>query len=251
MSKREHEDFVSEDEEEDHKRSRRYDSDEEECHENIADRIRESDKCVMDAVRSKYDGERADKEAEMIKRKYLITYMKKVISKLPMSKEIIDASAALTTGDEFLKMYSVAKTCVHSELHLKKLVAFNSMFDMISHIVGKGIHDRFVAPYLKDLVTEERLDAAYEAFRKTLSSDDCNTATELHCVAYLIQSEMEKDRPLKIPNPIFNRVTQQVKAASEYVTCILAALASKPFLPATVVPLESEEPLNKDDFSNL
>lgn len=197
-----------------------------------AERVRDSDRHVMDALKSKYDGNRVDQESELIKRKYLITYMKKVIQKLPMSSEIIDASEKVTGGDEFLKMYSVAKTCVHSELQLKKLVAFNSIFDMISHLIGKGLHDHYVTPYLKSLVPQERLDVAYESFRDALKSDDSNISTELHCVAYLIQSEMEKHTPLKIPNPIYNRFTQQLKAASQYVTSLLSSLASKPIVPS-------------------
>ena len=238
MTKRIREESISENE---IKRSKSETDDESSFEESITDRVRETDKCVMDALKSKYEGERIDKDSELIKQKYLITYMKKVIEKLPMSQEIIDASADLTSGDEFLKMYSIAKTCVHSELHLKKLVAFNSIFDMASHLLGKGIHDHYIVPYLKNIVAEERLDAAYESFREALSSDDNNTSTELHCIAYLIQNEMEKNQPLKIPNPIFNRFTQQVKAASQYVTTILSSLASKPILPE----------LNKDDLTDL
>lgn len=221
-----------------------------------AERVRDSDRHMMDALKNKYDGNRIDQESELIKRKYLITYMKKVIQKLPMSSEIIDASEKVTGGDEFLKMYSVAKTCVHSELQLKKLFAFNSIFDMISHLIGKGLHDHYVTPYLKSLVPQERLDVAYDSFRDALKSDDSNISTELHCVAYLIQHEMDKQQPFKIPNPIYNRFTQQLKAASQYVTSLLSSLASKPFLPSH--PLEGseereiiEENEHKDDGENL
>lgn len=223
------------------------------------ERVRDSDRHMMDALKNKYDGKRVDQESELIKRKYLITYMKKVIQKLPMSSEIIDASEKVMGGDDFLKMYSVAKTCVHSELQLKKFVAFNSIFDMISHLIGKGLHDHYVTPYLKSLVPQERLDVAYESFRDALKSDDSNISTELHCVAYLIQSELEKQTPLKIPNPLYNRFTQQLKAASQYVTSLLSSLASKPIFPSrsleqfeetekSEIPEKNE---HKDDDTNL
>lgn len=224
-----------------------------------AERVRDSDRHMMDALKNKYEGNRVDQESELIKRKYLITYMKKVIQKLPMSGEIIDASEKVKGGDEFLKMYSVAKTCVHSELQLKKLFAFNSIFDMISHLIGKGLHDHYVTPYLKSLVSQERLDAAYDSFRDALKSDDSNISTELHCVAYLIQGQIDKSQPFRIPNPIYNRFTQQLKAASHYVTSILSSLASKPFLPSDSLEGSEErdkseiieENEHKDDGTNL
>lgn len=224
-----------------------------------AERVRDSDRNIMDALKNKYDGNRVDQESELIKRKYLVTYMKKVIQKLPMSGEIIDASEKVTGGDEFLKMYSVAKTCVHSELQLKKLFAFNSIFDMISHLIGKGLHDHYVTPYLKSLVPQERLDVAYESFRDALKSDDSNISTELHCVAYLIQGQLDKGKSFQIPNPIYNRFTQQLKAASQYITSILSSLASKPFLPNHSLEGSEEkdkseiieENEHKDDSTNL
>lgn len=235
------------------------DTKENEVTDDWAERVRESDKHIMDALKNKYDGNRVDKESELIKRKYLITYMKKVIEKLPMSGEIIDASEKVTGGDEFLKMYSIAKTCVHSELQLKKLFAFNSIFDMISHLIGKGLHDHYVTPYLKFLVPKERLDVAYDSFRDALKSDDSNISTELHCVAYLIQNELAKETPLKIPNPIYNRFTQQLKAVSQYVTSLLSSLASKPIVPnhssegfeeSNKIEM-SEENEHKDGSTNL
>lgn len=198
---------------------------------NWAESVRDTDKRMMDALKNKYNKNQFDQESELIKRKYLMTYMKKVIQRLPMSSDIIDASENVTGGDDFLKMYSVAKTCVHSELQLKKLIAFNSIFDIISHLVGKGLHDHFVTPYLKSIVPTERLDAAYESFLDALKSDDSNSSTDLHCVAYLIQNEMDKDQPLKIPNPVFRRLAQQIKATSQYFTSLLSSLASKPIIP--------------------
>lgn len=212
-----------------------------------AERVRDTDKRMMDALKNKYDGNHIDEESELIKRKYLCTYMTKVIEKLPMSKDIIDASKDVTGGDEFLKMYSIAKTCVHSELQLKKLVAFNSIFDMISHLVGKGLHDQYVTPYLKKLVPQERLDMAYESFLDALKADDSNISTELHCVAYLIQNEMDKDQPLKVPNPMFNRLAQQVKAVSQYVTSLMSSLASKPILPRSFLRQQSNSPDEREN----
>lgn len=205
------------------------------------DRVRESDRRLMDSLNNKYESARFDRESESIKRQYLVTYMKKVVEKLPASRDIMAACHDVEGGDEFLKMYSVAKTCVHSELQLKKLIAFNSVFDMISHVAGKALHDHYVSPYLRSFVSPDRLDAAYESFRDALSSDDANTSTELHCVAYLVQNEMDKSEPLKIPNPVYNRFTQQIKAVSQYVTSVLSSLASKPILPAENRKTEEEE----------
>lgn len=207
---------------------------EEEEGEPLTNRVRQTDIRVLTAMKDKLDGETINRDVEKIRQQYLINYMKTVIEKLPLSQHLIDTrNMELNDVDEYLKMFSIARTCVHTQMQVQKLDTFNAIFDMMTRLVGKGIHDRVITPYLQNVVSKHHLDVAYASFQDALSDkgDESHLCTELHCVTYLIQTEMEKSRPLKIPNPIFNRFAQQLKAGSRYVTTILSALASQPLMP--------------------
>lgn len=194
-----------------------------------AKRVKESDVSVLTTLKDKYSqaGEEINKELERTTEKYYVSFLKKVILKLPLSKEILDSTKDVGDGyDSYLTMFSIAKTCVHSEIQMKKLMAFNAVFDMISSLIGKSIHDRIITPYMSRFLPEEHLAAAFASYQECLSSEQCNASTELHCITYLIQTEIEKKEPLKIPNPMRNRATQHLKAVSEYITKLLSQYAS-------------------------
>lgn len=189
----------------------------------LRDEEKETDVMVLTAVKTKMtEMEQLQSELEDIKRKYLGSYLNMVLEKLPASREIILAARKLV-GDNFLKMFSVAKMCVQSDLQLKQMIAVNSFIETVIGVVGKVMHDRVIAPYLEETIPRAQLDLAYEGFLHELMKPDESSeiSTELHCITYLIQNEMEKSKPLRIPNPAFNRFSHHVKATAAYVSKII------------------------------
>lgn len=167
-------------------------------------------------------------EIETTRQKYFVSYFKKVLKELPVCQNVIDLESIEENRDGFYKTYSIAKTCVSSHLQLKKILAFNSIFDMINNVLGKFVHDKIITPHLKKIITENSLNNAFVKYQEALISEDKEKIVQLHCISYLIQNEIEKNEPLKIPNPIYNRFTQQITAVSRYITEIIKQVALKP-----------------------
>lgn len=190
--------------------------------------VKDTDVAVLTQVKEKLTNESnyINEQMNKIREQYYMSYMEKVMESLPISKNIIESINDVPIGTEgFLKMFSVAKMVVSSEIQLKKLKAFNSIYDMANKLIGRVIHDRYIIPLMKDYVSPRQLQNAFRAYDESLTSDDENQSLELQCIAYLIQTELEKQEPLKVPNPLFNRFTQQMKAISEYVTVLLSSVA--------------------------
>lgn len=167
-------------------------------------------------------------EIELTKQKYFVSYFKKVLKELPVCNNIIDLESIQETKEGFYKTYSIAKTCVSSHLQLKKIMAFNSVFDMINGVISKYIHDKYISPNLKNFLSEPSLNNVFAKYQEALVSEDNENVTELHCISYLIQNEIEKNEPIKVPNPVFNRITQQVTALSKYITELIKEIALNP-----------------------
>lgn len=192
-------------------------------------KIKESDMSVLQEIQEKLTetGNELNTEMEHAKQKYYVSYFKKVVEKLPISKDIIDTSSISDSYEGFLKTYSIAKTCVNAEIQLKKMMAFNSIYDMLTGLAGKFIHDKVIVPNINSLVSNETLENAYSVYQNQLNDQVDEGTTELHCISYLIQDEIEKKETIKIPNPIYNRFTQQMTAVSKYITEILKSIASR------------------------
>lgn len=167
-------------------------------------------------------------EIELTKQKYFVSYFKKVLKELPVCNNIIDLDSIQENKEGFYKTYSIAKTCVSSHLQLKKIMAFNSVFDMINGVISKYIHDKYISPNLKTFLSENSLNNVFAKYQEALVSEDNQNVTELHCISYLIQNEIEKNEPIKVPNPVFNRITQQVTALSKYITELIKEIALNP-----------------------
>lgn len=167
-------------------------------------------------------------EIEITRQKYFVSYFKKVLKELPVCRDIVDINTIDENRDGFFKTYSIAKTCVSSHLQLKKILAFNSIFDMVHGVIGKFLHDRYVKPGLKRFISENSLSNAFSKYQETLLNEDREKIVELHCIAFLIQEELSKAEPLRIPNPLYNRFTQQITAVSKYITEIIKEIAMKP-----------------------
>lgn len=167
-------------------------------------------------------------EIELTKQKYFVSYFKKVLKELPVCNNIIDLESIQENKEGFYKTYSIAKTCVSSHLQLKKIMAFNSIFDMINGVISKYIHDKYISPNLKTFLSENSLNNVFAKYQEALVSEDNQNVTELHCISYLIQNEIEKNEPIKVPNPVFNRMTQQVTALSKYITELIKEISLNP-----------------------
>lgn len=196
----------------------------------VVQKMKASDKSVLKEMQFKLNEADAEINAdiERTRQKYYVSYFKRVLKELPACQNIMDLDEIPETSEGFYKTFSIAKTCVSSHLQLKKIMAFNSIFDMITGVVGKFVHDKFVTPSLKQFLSESALKNAFSKYQETLSSDDAEKSSELHCIAYLIQIEIERKEPLKISNPIFNRFTQQITAVSKYITEIIKEITSQP-----------------------
>lgn len=195
-----------------------------------AKKIKTSDIEVLKEMQTKLNQSdlKINEEVELTKQKYFVSYFKKVLKELPICSNIIDLDSIKENKDGFLKAYSVVKTCVNSHFQLRKIKTFNSMFDTIHNVAGKYIHDKFICPYLKKFLSENSLKNAFAKYQETLVFEDKDKFTELHCIAYLIQEEIEKNEPLKVPNPLYNRFHQQVTAACNYIKELIKAIAQIP-----------------------
>ncbi|KAF8796694.1 Per os infectivity factor 1 like protein [Argiope bruennichi] len=191
------------------------------------DHVKESDVSVLKEIQDKLtnEGEHVNQQLNKVREQYYMSYMEKVMESLPLSKNILDSTGEIPKGKEgFLKLFSAAKTVVYSEIQLKKLKAFNSIFDMVNRLVGKVIHNKYIIPFMSQYIPPQQLENAFASYQESLSSDDETKSLELQCITYLIQTELDKAEPLKVPNPIFNRFTQQLKAMSEYITVLLSSV---------------------------
>ncbi|GFT61741.1 uncharacterized protein TNCV_2563731 [Trichonephila clavipes] len=187
-------------------------------------RKKECDMEVLQEIQERlvHKGKEVNEEMECAKQKYYISYFKKVLEKLPISKDLIDTSAITESLQSFNKIYSICQTCVNAEIQLKKLMAINSIYDMLFNLGSKLIHDKAISPYLSNLIPKDVLTEAFSVFQ--LDLNEGNDDDKLHCVSYLIQEEIEKNESLKIPNPIYNRFTKQIAALSKYITAILRGI---------------------------
>lgn len=174
------------------------------------------------------DDSKINEEVELTRQKYFVSYFKKVLKELPACSNIIDLESIEENRDGFFKTYSIAKTCVSSHIQLKKVMAFNSIYDMLNGVIGKFVHDKIVTPHVKNFISKNSLKEAFMKYQETLINEDKDKIVELHCIAYLIQNEIEKNEPLKISNPIYNRFTQQITAVSKYITEIIKGITIKP-----------------------
>lgn len=200
-----------------------------ETNENDNKKIKTSDIEVLKEMQNKLSGYdlQIKSEVDSVRQKYYVSYFKKVLKELPACNNIIDLDSIEEDREGFFKTFSIAKTCVNSHLELKKIMAFNAAFDMLNGVVSKYIHDKYISPCVKNFITENSLNNAFAKYQETLRSED--KFMELQITAYALQAEFEKNEPLKVPNPIFNRMTQQISAVSKYFIEILKSIAMKPY----------------------
>ena len=154
-----------------------------------------------------------------------MSYFKKTLEKLPCSKELLESIDIDENRDGFYKCFSIAKMCVNCEVEIKKYKGINMIFNIVSGLVGKVVHTNFVQPYVTGMIDGEDLSRALIAYQTEINSGE--EPNELQCVAYLIQTELENEKPLRIPNPMFGGINRQITAVSKYIVELVKSVANK------------------------
>lgn len=186
--------------------------------------VQKSDKDILEKINQTctQSSKALDVELEETKLKYYCSYFKKAIQHLPPDVLSVDAVDIENNHEGFLKAYSIIKTWVNCEIQMKSYLAFNAIFNVANNIVAKLIHNNFIMPYLSNMVDEKVLCAAFSHYQTCVENDK---PSELQCVAYLVQTEIQKKQPLQIPNPMYHSFTNHMQAVSKYITHLLKAIA--------------------------
>ena len=154
---------------------------------------------------------------------FFTIYMEKLMHKIPMGEELV--KIIKDGSNEFEFMFTAAKSVIQSQMHVKQIKAFHAVFDMVYSLMWRYIHEKVVSPSLTKILSSEQLKLAYEKYQMCSQTEDDSSVIEMQCLLYCIQEMLDKEESVKIPNPVYARFTQQVKAMSEYVVTLLISLA--------------------------
>lgn len=167
-------------------------------------------------------------------RKYFTMYMEKLMQKVPMGEDLVKIIKKGT--DDFEYMFTAAKSVIQSQMRVKQIKAFHAVFDMVYSLMWRYVHEKVVSPTLEKIISLRQLNEAYDKYQSCSKTEEEGPVIEMQCLLYCIQETLESQEAVKIPNPLYSRFTQQMKAMSEYVITILVSL-SKP-------PTEDDEEMN-------
>lgn len=159
-------------------------------------------------------------------KRYFTVYMEKLIKQIPMGSDLVNIVQSLGKENEFEYMFTAAKSIIQSQMKVKQTKACHTIFDMMYGLTFRYVHENLVSPALKSVATPQQLNSAYENYQKHANVED-GSELELQCLIYCIQEMLENQESIKVPNPLYSRITQQMKAMSEYVITILGSI-SKP-----------------------
>lgn len=173
-------------------------------------------------------------------KQYFTVYMEKLMHKVPMGEDLVKIVKG--GANEFEYMFTAAKSVIQSQMRVKQIKAFHAVFDMVYSLMWRYVHEKVVSPTMEKVLSSTQLDRAYERYQACSKTEEEGSVVEMQCLLYCIQEMLESQEPVKIPNPLYSRFTQQMKAMSEYVITILVSL-SKPTVPEeeTGVSVESRE----------
>ncbi|GBL90165.1 hypothetical protein AVEN_739-1 [Araneus ventricosus] len=157
-----------------------------------------------------------------------------------MGSQIVDIVKQIDSGkeDSFLCMYTAAKNVIQSNMRVKQIKSFHAVFDMVYGLFWRYMHEKVVSPSLSKMIPPRQLKEAYDTYQKYIQKEEEGNEFELQCLLYCIQEEMERENPSKIPNPLYSRLTQQMKAMSEYIITLLVSVS----LPNVVKPSTETTP---------
>lgn len=160
-------------------------------------------------------------------KEYFTVYMEKLMHKIPMGEDLVKIIQNRGSANEFEYMFTAAKSVIQSQMRVKQIKAFHAVFDMVYSLMWRYVHEKVVSPTLRHVLSSQQLQVAYEKYQTYSNTEEEGPVMEMQCLLYCIQEMLESQEPVKIPNPLYSRFTQQMKAMSEYVITILVAL-SKP-----------------------
>lgn len=165
-----------------------------------------------------------NKQLFTTQKRYFTVYMEKLIKQIPMGSDLVNIVQSLGKENEFEYMFTAAKSIIQSQMMVKQTKAYHTIFDMMYGLTFRYVHEKLVAPALKNVATPEQLNSAYENYQKHANVED-GSELELQCLIYCIQEMLEKQESVKVCNPLYSRITQQMKAMSEYIITILGSIA--------------------------
>lgn len=178
-------------------------------------------------------------------KEYFTVYMEKLMHKIPMGEELVKIIQSRGSPHEFEYMFTAAKSVIQSQMQVKQIKAFHAVFDMVYSIMSRYVHEKVVSPTLEKVLSSKQLNLAYEKYQQCSNIEEDGSVIEMQCLLYCIQDMLESQEPVKITNPLYSRLTQQVKAMSEYVIALLVALA-KPTTLSDDYKGETEENIKRE-----
>lgn len=158
-------------------------------------------------------------------KQYFTVYMEKLMNEIPMGKDLVSIITERSGSNEFEYMFTAAKSVIQSQMRLKQIKAFHAVYDMVSGLVCRYVHEKMVTPTLSKVLAPNQLLIAYEKYQNCSKMEEDKSVVELQCLLYCIQEMLENEETVKIPNPLYGRFTQQMKAVSEYVITLLVSMA--------------------------
>lgn len=173
-------------------------------------------------------------------KQYFSVYIQTVMDKIPMGRDLVKIVNEMGGGNEFEYTFTAATSIINSLMKVSQIKTFHAVFDMVYELIGKYAHEKVISPALGNVVPPDRLEMAFEAYQQYAKAEEDKSVLELQCLLYCIQEIMEKEETLQIPNPLYSRMTQQMKAVSEYVITLLVSLATKHKNNPEVVNPETE-----------
>lgn len=165
-------------------------------------------------------------------KEYFTVYMEKLMCKIPMGQDLVKIIRNGEGSNGFEYTFTAAKSMIQSQMRVKQIRAFHAVFDMVYGLMWRYVHEKVVSPALRSVLSDEKLNLAYEKYQCCSKTEEEGSVVEMQCLLYCIQEVIENQEPVKIPNPLYSRFTQQMKAMSEYVIALLVSLSKPGRVPA-------------------
>ncbi|GFT75886.1 uncharacterized protein NPIL_18961 [Nephila pilipes] len=142
-----------------------------------------------------------------------------------MGKAVIETVSKNGQSNNFMYMYTASKTIIQSVMSVKQSKATKSVVGMIARIACRYVHDKVVSPMLNNVVHNDHLKRAYQAYQDSGKKEENDVELEMRCLLHCIHEVLDRDEHcIKLVHPIHAQMTQQMKAISEYVVALLVSM---------------------------
>lgn len=168
-------------------------------------------------------------------KQYFTVYMQKMMDKVPMGKDLINIVKEYGGENTFEYTFTAAKSFITSQIKVGQIKSLNAIFDMVYGLLSRYVHEKIITPTLSHVLASEQLQRAYEAYQEVAKADDDKSVLDMQSLLFCIQEFLEKHESVKVPNPFYSRMTQQMKAMSEYVITLLVSVAKPTIHPDVVI----------------